>query len=62
LIHPENPKYKHNEEDDDSYTSIPPLLPRPPREEDYSDEESEGEVECPFPEELELPPNMDAPF
>jgi hypothetical protein len=61
LIHPENPKLKHNEEDDASYTSIPPLSPRPPWKEDSSDEESEDEVEHPLPEELELPPNMDAP-
>jgi hypothetical protein len=62
LIHPENPKLKHNEEYDSSYTSIPPLSPRPPWEEDSSDDESEDEVEHPFPGELELPPNMDAPF
>jgi hypothetical protein len=62
LIHPENPKLKHNEEDDASYTSIPPLSRRPPWEEDYLDEESEDEVEHHFPGELELPPNMDAPF
>jgi hypothetical protein len=46
---------KHNEEEDASYTSIPPLSPRPPWEEDSSDEESEDEVEHFFPEELELP-------
>jgi hypothetical protein len=62
LIHPENPKFEHNEEDDDMYTSIPPLSPIPPWEEYYSDEESEDEVDRPFPGELELPPNMDAPF
>jgi hypothetical protein len=62
LIHPENPKLKHNEEDDASYTSIPSLSPRPSWEEDSSDEESEDEVERPFPEELELPPNMDLHF
>jgi hypothetical protein len=55
LIHPENPKLKHNAENDASYTSIPPLSPRPSWEDDYSDEESEDEVEHPFPGELELP-------
>jgi hypothetical protein len=40
LIQPENPKLEHNEEDDASYTSIPPLSPIPPWEEDSSDEES----------------------
>jgi hypothetical protein len=45
----------HNEEDDASYTRIPTLSPIPPWEEDSSDEESEDEVEHPFPEELELP-------
>jgi hypothetical protein len=34
LIHLENPKLEHNEEDDASYTSIPSLSPRPPWEED----------------------------
>jgi hypothetical protein len=37
LIHPENPKLKHNEEEDASYTSIPPLSPIPSWEEDSSD-------------------------
>jgi hypothetical protein len=40
LIHPEEKKSKHNQEDDASYTSIPPLSPRSPWEEDSSDEES----------------------
>jgi hypothetical protein len=62
LIHPEYPKLKHNEEYDASYTSIPPLSTRPPWEEDSSDEESEDEVEHPFPGELGLTPNMDASF
>jgi hypothetical protein len=62
LIHQENPKLEHNEEDDAIYTSIPPLSPRPPWEEDSSDEESEDEVDHHFPVQLELPPNMDAPF
>jgi hypothetical protein len=34
----------------------------PPWEENSSDEESEDEVDHPFPGKLELPPNMDAPF
>jgi hypothetical protein len=51
-----------NEEDDGIYTGPPPLSPRPPREEDSSDDESEGEVDYPSPEHLEPPPNMDAPF
>jgi hypothetical protein len=62
LIHPENPKLKHNEECDASYKIVPPLAPRPPWEEDSSDEESEDEVDHPVPGELELPPDMDAPF
>jgi hypothetical protein len=62
LIHQENPKLEHNEEDDDIYTSIPPLSTRPPWEEDSSDEESEDEVDHPFPGQLELHPNMDVPF
>jgi hypothetical protein len=53
---------EHNEDDDAIYTSIPPLSPRSPWEEDSSDEESEDEVDHPFPGQLELPPNMDAPF
>jgi hypothetical protein len=62
LTHPEEPKLKHNGEGDASYTSIPPLSPRPLWEEDSSDEASEDEVDHPFPEELERPPNMYAPF
>jgi hypothetical protein len=38
------------------------MSPRPPWEEESSDEESEGEVDNPSPEHLDLPPNMDAPF
>jgi hypothetical protein len=53
---------EHNEEDDAIYTSIPPLSRRPPWEQDSSDEESEDDVDHPFPGELELSPNMDAPF
>jgi hypothetical protein len=62
LIHPEKPKLEPNEEDDGIYTSIPPLSPRSPWEEDFSGEESEGKVDYPYTEQMELPPNMDAPF
>jgi hypothetical protein len=41
---------------------MPPLSPIPIWEDDSSDEESEGEDEHPLPEEVEVPPNMDAPF
>jgi hypothetical protein len=61
LIH-QQPKVKPNEEDDGIYTGPPHLSPRPPWEEDSSDDKSEGEVDYPSPEQLELPPNMDAPF
>jgi hypothetical protein len=54
LIHPEK-KVEPNEEDDGIYTNPPPLSPRPPWEEDSSDDESEGEVYYPSPEQLELP-------
>jgi hypothetical protein len=61
LIHPENPKLEPNEEDDGIYTSIPPLPPMPPWEEDYSEEVSEDGVDHPYPGQLE-PPYMDSPF
>jgi hypothetical protein len=54
LIHPE-PKVETNEVDDGIYTSPPPLSPIPLWEEDSSDEESEGEVYYPSPEQLEPP-------
>jgi hypothetical protein len=41
---------------------MPPLSPIPIWEEDSSDEKSECEDEHPLPEEVELPPNIDAPF
>jgi hypothetical protein len=53
---------RHNGEEDASFTSIPTLSPIPLWEEDSSYEESEGEVDQPLSEELELPPNMDARF
>jgi hypothetical protein len=60
--HPEDPKFKHNEEEDASYTSITPLSPIPPWEEDSSDEESEDEVDHPLPEELDPPPKTWMPL
>jgi hypothetical protein len=62
LIHAENPKLEQNEEDDTIYTNIPPLSHITPWEDHSSDEESEDEVYHLFPGQLELPPNMDAPF
>jgi hypothetical protein len=62
LIHPGNPKLEPNEEDNGIYTSIPPLSPRPPWEEDSSEKESKDEVDHPSPGQLELLPNMGAPF
>jgi hypothetical protein len=62
FIHPENPKLEPTEEDDGIYTSIPPLSPRPPWKEEYSEEEQYDEVDHPSPGQLELPPNMDTPF
>jgi hypothetical protein len=38
------------------------MSPITPWEVDSSDKESEYEGDHPFPEDLELPPNMDAPF
>jgi hypothetical protein len=55
LIHQENPKLEHTEEDDAIYTSIPPLSPIPPLEEDSSYEESDDEVDHIFPFEWEAP-------
>jgi hypothetical protein len=43
LTHQEEPNLRHNVEEDASFTSIPPLSPRPLWEEDSSDEESEDE-------------------
>jgi hypothetical protein len=62
LIHQENPELEPNEVDDGIYTSIPPLSPIPPWEEDFSEDESEDGVYHPSPGHLELPHNMDAPF
>jgi hypothetical protein len=61
LIHP---KLELEPNDDHYCVSIgpPPLSPRPPWEEDTSDDESEGEFDYPSSEHLELSPNMDAPF
>jgi hypothetical protein len=56
LFHPENPKLEHNEEDDATYKITPHPSPRKPWEGDCSDEESEDEVDHPFPGEFELPP------
>jgi hypothetical protein len=55
LVHPENPKLEPNEEDDGIYTIIPPLSPRPPWEEDSSEEESEDGVDHPSPRQLDPP-------
>jgi hypothetical protein len=57
-----NPKLEHSEEDNAIDTSIPTMSPISPWEEDSSDEEPEDGVDHPFPGELELSPNMDAPF
>jgi hypothetical protein len=63
FTHKEEQNLGDNREEDTSVTSsIPPLSPSPLWEEDSSDEESEGEGDHHLPEELELPPNMDAPF
>jgi hypothetical protein len=62
LTHQEEPHLGHNGEEDASFTSMSPFLTRPLWEEDSSYEESEGEGDHPLPEELEPPPNMDAPF
>jgi hypothetical protein len=62
LTHKEEPNLGGNREEDTILAGVPPLLPRPIWEEYSSDEESEGEDEHPLPEEVELPPNMDAPF
>jgi hypothetical protein len=61
LIHP---KVELEPNDDHDCVSIgpPPLSPRPPWEEDSSDDESDSEFMYPSSEHLELPPNMDAPF
>jgi hypothetical protein len=56
LIHPENPKLEPNEEDDGICTSIPPLSPIPPWEEDSSEDSSYDEVDYPSPGHLEPPP------
>jgi hypothetical protein len=61
LIHPES-KMEPNDEDDGISIGPPPLSPRPPWEEDSSDDESESEFDYPSSEHLELPPKMDAPF
>jgi hypothetical protein len=61
LIHP---KLELEPNDDHDFVSIgpPTLSPRPPWEEDSSDDESDSEFVYPSSEHLELPPNMDAPF
>jgi hypothetical protein len=56
LTRQENSKLEPNEEDDGIYTSIPHLPPRPPWEEDYSDEESEDEVDYPPQDSWDPPP------
>jgi hypothetical protein len=61
LIIPES-KMEPNDKDDGISIGPPPLSPRPPWEEDSSDDESEGEFDYPSSEHLELPPNTDAPF
>jgi hypothetical protein len=62
FTHQEEPNLIYNGEEDASCTNIPPFSPRPLWEEDFSDEESEDEGDHPLPEELEVPPNIDAPF
>jgi hypothetical protein len=54
LIHPES-EMEPNDEDDGISIGPPPLSPRPPWEEDSSDEESEDEFDYPSSEHLELP-------
>jgi hypothetical protein len=62
LTHKEEPGFGENREEDTSIAGMPPFSTRPIWEEDSSDEESECEDEHPLPEEVELPPNMDAHF
>jgi hypothetical protein len=62
LTHKEEPNLGDNREEDTSFTRMPPLSPRPLWGENSSDEESEGEGDHHLPEEVELPPNMDAAF
>jgi hypothetical protein len=49
LLPPEKPKLEPNEEDDGICTSIPPMSPIPPWEEESSEEEREGKVDYPSP-------------
>jgi hypothetical protein len=62
LPHKEEPNLVDNREEDPSLAGMPLLSPIPLWEEYSSDEESEGEDDHPLLEEVELPPNMDAPF
>jgi hypothetical protein len=55
LTHKEEPGFGENREEDTSIAGMPPFLTRPIREEDYSDEESEGEDEYLLGEEVESP-------
>jgi hypothetical protein len=61
LLHPES-KIEPNCEDDGISIGPPTLSPKPPWEDDSSDEEPEGEFDYPSSEHLELPPNTDDPF
>jgi hypothetical protein len=62
LTHKEEPGLGENREEETSIAGVPPLSSIPIWEEDCSDEKSESEDEHPLPEEVELPPNIDAPF
>jgi hypothetical protein len=61
LIHPKL-KLETNDDHDFLYIGPPPLSPRPPWEENSSDDESDSEFVYPSSEHLEIPPNMDASF
>jgi hypothetical protein len=61
LIHPKL-KLEPNDGHDCVSMGPPPLSPRPPWEEDSSDDESDSEFVYPSSGHLELPPKWDAPF